>query len=59
MKAPKTWSVERRFPTKHAREKADDAIDALPETAPMHVYIDTWLATYRAAGGVEKRSNER
>lgn len=53
----RSWPFERRFPTRHAREKADEAIDALPESEPMHVYIDTWLATYRAAGGIEKRSN--
>lgn len=50
-----TWPLDRRFPTKYARDRADEAIDALPETAPMHVYIDTWLATYRSAGGVERR----
>lgn len=52
----KAWSMERRFPTKQAREKADAAIDALSSTEPMHVYIDTWLAVYRENGGLEKRS---
>lgn len=56
MAKPWTTLVEKRFPTKKAREKADEAIDALPEDAPMTLFIDTWLATYRAAGGVEKRS---
>lgn len=52
MKKPPT--VERRFPTKAARDKADEAIDLLPENAPMTEYIDTWLGVYRANGGVEK-----
>jgi len=51
----KPWSVEQRFPTKKAREAADAAIDALSETEPMTVYIDRWLETYRAHGGIEKR----
>ena len=51
----KTWTVEQRYPTKHARDKADAAIDALPEADPMSNYIDTWLATYRDAGGMERR----
>ena len=49
------WTVEQRFPTRTARELADKAIDALPESEPMTAYIDTWLATYRAAGGIERR----
>jgi len=48
-------SVEQRFPTRRARDLADAAIDALCPTAPMTEYIDVWLATYKAAGGVEKR----
>lgn len=52
MKRP---TVEQRWPTKRARDLADEAIDRLAESEPMHVYIDTWLAAYRAAGGVEKR----
>ena len=51
----KSWTVEQRFPTKHARELADKAVDDLPESAAMTVFIDTWLAAYRAAGGIEKR----
>ena len=50
----KSWTVEQRFPTKHARELADKAIDDLAEDAAMTVYIDTWLAVYRAAGGLER-----
>lgn len=53
--ARKPWTVEQRFPTKHARDEADAAIDALEENEPMSRYIDTWLAAYRAAGGIEKR----
>lgn len=52
---PRTKSVAARWPTKRARELADAAIDALPETAPMTEYIDTWLATYKQHGGIEKR----
>ena len=52
---PRTKSVEARWPTKRARELADAAIDALPETAPMTEYIDTWLATYKQHGGIDKR----
>ena len=55
MKAKKTWTVEERFPTKMARDEADKAIDVLPVDEPMTVYIDVWLATYRAAGGIERR----
>lgn len=51
----KSWSVEQRYPTKKAREAADAAVDALDEREPMTVYIDTWLETYRANGGIEKR----
>lgn len=51
----KQWSVEQRFPTKKAREAADAAIDHLPETEPMTEYIDVWLLTYRANGGIERR----
>lgn len=52
-------SVEQRFPTKRAREQADAAIDELAETEPMHVYIDTWLRVYRAAGGMERKPLRR
>lgn len=51
----KPRTVEQRFPTKHAREKADEAIDELLENEPMNVYVDTWLAAYKSAGGLEKK----
>lgn len=50
----KEWKVEERFLTKRARDEADKAIDALSVEEPMTVYIDVWLAAYRAAGGIEK-----
>lgn len=50
----KQWPVEQRYPTKRARDLADQAIDRLPESAPMTAYIDTWLQVYRNAGGVER-----
>ena len=56
MGSAKPWTVEQRFPTRAARDAADRAIDALPESAPMTEYIDTWLAAYRAAGGVERQA---
>ena len=47
------WGRE-RYPTRAARLAADRATDALdPNTASMAQYIDTWLAAYGAAGGVE------
>jgi hypothetical protein len=51
-KKPK--SVEQRFPTAAARQSADEAIDELPESAPMTEYIDVWLAAYRGRGGIER-----
>lgn len=55
MASAKKWSLEQRFPTKHARELAGRATDEFPVSAPMTEYLDTWLATYRAAGGMEKK----
>lgn len=48
-------TLEQRFPTKRARDAADEAIDALDVHEPMHVYIDTWIRVYRESGGLEFR----
>lgn len=53
----KRLTFEQRYPTKRARDLADAAIDKLPESEPMSAFIDTWFATYKASGGVEKRSD--
>lgn len=50
----KPWTIEQRFVTKAARDAADVAIDKLDTQEPMTTYLDTWLATYRAVGGIEK-----
>lgn len=47
--------VERRFPTKRARELADEALDEIPESEPLSRFIDRWLEVYREHGGVERR----
>jgi hypothetical protein len=44
-----------RFPSAHARYKADKAVDALPNTASMATHVDVWIAAYRAAGGKEPK----
>lgn len=49
--------LEKRFPTARARKAADEAIDPIPETEPMHVFVDAWLAAYRAAGGIDRNAN--
>ncbi len=50
----KEFTVEQRFPTKHARDAADKAIDDLDVHEPMHVYLDTWIRVYRESGGLER-----
>jgi len=50
----KGWTMEQRYPTKAARDAADDAIVALDPKAPMTLYVDVWLATYKEHGGIEK-----
>lgn len=51
----KNWSVEQRWPTKKAREAADEAIEALGQDETMATYVDTWLSVYFANGGIEKK----
>jgi hypothetical protein len=41
----------KHFPTAHARDAADKAVDALDPTSPMTTYIDVWIAAYIKAGG--------
>jgi hypothetical protein len=50
-KSPQDDWFARHFPTKSARDAADLAIDAIDPREPMTTYLDTWVATYRAAGG--------
>lgn len=45
----------KRFPSFHARIAADRTVDTLPADAPMTLYVDTWIAAYRKAGGKEPR----
>ena len=47
---PARWWRE-NFPNASAREVADEAIDKLDVGEPMTKFIDTWLASYKAAGG--------
>jgi len=47
-------SLERRCPTKHARDAAWKAVDAMAGSASIGACIDAWFAAYRAAGGVVK-----
>lgn len=53
------WLVSDRFPTSFARNKADEAIDDLPEDATMTVYVDTWLRVYKESGGIESGRRRR
>lgn len=46
----KWW--RRNFPTVKARDAADKAFDALPVSASEAQEVDTWIAAYKAAGGV-------
>lgn len=52
MKKKKPKTFEERFPTVVARNTADAAVDSLAHDAPMTEYIDTWMITYKKAGGV-------
>jgi hypothetical protein len=41
----------KHFPSAHARDVADKAVDALDPSLPMTAFLDAWLAAYLAAGG--------
>ena len=41
----------KNFPTAHARDAADKAIDKLDVHEDMRAYIDAWIAAYIKAGG--------
>lgn len=43
--------VAKHFPTSHARDAADRAIDDMDPHAPMSAYLDAWIAAYLKAGG--------
>lgn len=51
---PSDLSVEKRYPTQHARKEADEAIDSLDLDASMRTYLVIWEAAYLAAGGQVK-----
>jgi len=44
-------TIEELFPNARARKAADDAIDRLDISLPMHVYLDAWEASYYAVAG--------
>ena len=37
---------KKAFPSKLGRDAGDEAIDSIPTTEPMHVFIDAWEAAY-------------
>jgi hypothetical protein len=39
------------FPSKFARDRADEAIDQLDPSEPMTTFLDVWLVAYKKAGG--------
>lgn len=43
--------MAKNFPSSHARKIADEAVDALPVSEPMSVFLDTWVRAYIEAGG--------
>lgn len=51
-------ALQKRFPSARARLIADRTVDALDPNSPMMVYIDVWLAAYRAAAGREPKVSE-
>jgi hypothetical protein len=44
------WYRE-HFPSSHARDAADEAIDTIDISLPMRTFIDAWIAAYIKAGG--------
>lgn len=52
MKPPKAASFEAVYPTKKAREKADELFDELPLETPIGEAIRLWDRAYLAAGGI-------
>lgn len=53
-KKPKQRSFEAMYPTKHAREKADEVFDRLPLETPIGECIRLWEWHYLDAGGMVK-----
>lgn len=51
MKLPKPKSFEALYPTKVAREKADEAFDKLPLETSLGEACRVWEWTYLDAGG--------
>lgn len=49
-KQDKIW-MQSHFPTTHAREAADRAVDRLDPSLPMTAFLDAWVAAYIRAGG--------
>jgi len=47
----RTRTIEELFPNARARKAADDVIDRLDVSLPMHVYLDTWESEYYAVAG--------
>lgn len=50
--------LKKRFPSAHARQAADKAVDHLPANAQMSAYIDVWIKSYRQAGGKETKYHD-
>ena len=44
----------KNFPTPHAREAADKAIDKLDPNEPLTAFLDLWIQVYIQAGGKTK-----
>lgn len=48
-------TFESLYPTRHARERADAAVDRLSIHAPLAEHIRVWEQTYLEHGGVVRR----